>query len=75
MPQNPTRQVHLGMKGIHVTKQKQTWEKVYCKMADKKPNKSNGEKRLPRCTVVANHNDVTNGGELLDPDEEAIKKK
>jgi len=50
------------MKGIHVTKQKQAWEEVYYEMADKKPNKSNGEKRLPRCTVVANHNDVTNGG-------------
>jgi hypothetical protein len=48
---------------------------VYCKMADEKPNKSNGEQRLPRCTVVANHNDVNTGGAISDPDEEAITRK
>jgi hypothetical protein len=48
---------------------------VYCKLADEKPNKSNGEPRLPRCTVVANHNAVRNGGAKSDPDEEAIRKK
>jgi hypothetical protein len=48
---------------------------VYCKVADEKPNKSNGEQRLPRCTVVANHNAVRNGGVSNDPDEEAIRMK
>ena len=42
---------------------------VYCEVADKKPDICIGEPdRLPCCTVVAGHDDLSTGDALSDPD-------
>jgi hypothetical protein len=68
--QNPTRQVHLGrMRTSYFTKETGAQWEYTARWQTNKPYVSIGEsQRLPWCTVVADHDDLSTGDALSDPD-------
>jgi len=64
---NNTRE--LRRMGHPISPKKQGRKRSILQLADKKPYISIGESiSLPRCTVVADHDDPSTGGALSDPD-------
>jgi hypothetical protein len=60
----------------YFTKETEAIGKYTAKWQTNKPYISIGElKRLPWCTVVSDHDDLSTGGVVHDPDEKAIEPK
>ena len=68
--QTPTSQVHLRRMGTsYFTKETGAQWEYTANWQTNKPYSSIGEpQRLPWCTVVSDHNDLSTGGVMHDPD-------
>lgn len=68
--QNPRRPVHLCRMGAsYFTEETEAQGKYTAKWQTNKPYVSIGElRRLPWCTVVSGHDDLSTGGVTHDPD-------